>query len=993
MNGLTDQAFKRNLYEMELLSPDGEESSLYFVADRGAAQDPHIRVALETAVSYEADAVFFRIFPDGDKRAPVPQIYVYSDTSLCSIKQAKHASIHKRLWNAGVVPLALIFTPEQIKTVNCRQEPRVDSDTYAPIFTPFEALEKLVVIDRTCVAREITAGTFWENPSFKNDFALENTAYYKLLCHLKNFRNDLLTHSPLSEQTLNRILVMAILMKYLNDRRDSAGNGVFQPAFFKQFSSSTVVGDVDLVTLFRENGGCVRLFENLSAHFNGGIFELSEEEKLELRAADLSQIADFLQGDQEPSGQGLFWPLYSFEDLPVELISNIYEEFLAEKEKGVVYTPPMLVDLLLDQCLPLAAGTLSWKILDPACGSGIFLVGAFKRLIQCWRVANEWRKPALQDLQAILKDCVFGFDKSPEAVLISVFSLSVALCDELDPLVIWNTLRFDNLRKKNLIAKDFFEVVRSNEPTDHFDLVIGNPPFESKLTTEAAIAVEAEASKKRPKLPDAQLALLFLEQAYRMLKKEGRICLIQPAGPLLYNINALSFRKYLFDNFAIDQVFDFTALEGILFSRAQVAAAAILGSNTAPSTDNVLHITFRRTRTIKDKVLFELDAYDFHWLSRKAAGSSKYAWKANLLGGGRLHRVINRLFSDVPTLGEYLEEKRKTASWQFAEGYSIGCGSYLNKSPSPQSHVELTPEQRMELFKLKRTPKLASWITGELNLPAEALTRKGIDWQAMAPCKDLFFEETRPKVKEIFLKPHVLIREVAEGGSIPARYVDKDLVFTKQVIGVHAPEKDSDKLLELASRLNDSGVYGVLAAVISSRMLVGRASSLLKSDIMALPYPEQMHEFVLNPWEQALIDDVGNHFIDFRRNGENSSILDVANDDDLAAFGEMYCSTLNTVYKKFRPLTPVISDMFVFYPFCFGDAPAFDLPDAKKIVSFLRELLHRQHSSRLFVNRILRIYEQNVTFLIKPAQRRYWLRSIALRDADETMTDLLEQGY
>lgn len=989
-----DQEFIKNLNEMELLTPEGESRSLYFVSDRDTTEDPRIRIALENAYVYDADAVFFRTFPNGDKRAPIPQIYVYRETSLRLINEAKYASYHKRLWNAGIVPLAFIVTPHQIKIFNCRKEPDVDRNSNEPIFTPFETLEKLVAIDRAFVAREIAAGTFWDDPAFKNDFVLEKTAYYKLLSHLRDFREELLTLKILSKGTVNRILVMAILIRYLNDRRDSAGNGVFKSGFFKQFSSVQTTSDVDLISLFRQKGSCIGLFDNLSAHFNGGIFELTETEKIELAEADLSKIAEFLQGDLDPSGQGLFWPLYSFEDLPVELISNIYEEFLAEKDKGVVYTPPMLVELLLDQCLPLAAETLSWKILDPACGSGIFLVGAFKRLIQCWRIANDWKKPTYQDLQGILKNSIFGFDKSAEAILISVFSLSVALCDELDPVVIWNQLRFDNLRKRNLLDRDFFEVVQSEECNGYFDLIIGNPPFESKLTTKAAEEVEARGiSNGRPKLPDTQLALLFLEQSFRVLKKGAPICLIQPAGPLLYNVNALPFRKYLFETFALNQVFDFTALEGILFSNAQVAAAAVVGHNTAPSADKVLHLTFRRTKAIKEKVLFELDAYDFHWLSRKTIGSSEYAWKANMLGGGRLHRVLNRLLSDVPTLGEYLELKRKNSNWQFGEGCSVGCGRHINKLSNSESFIQLSPEQRMESFGLKRTPKLAPWLTGKLQLPPEALTSEGINWDEVAPCKDLFFQETCSSIKEIFCGPHVMIREVPEGVSIPATFVDHELVFTNQIVGVHAPVEDVSQLKELASRLNDSGVYGVLAAVVSSRMLVGRASSLLKSDIMRLPYPDNMEKFDLNTWEQALMDDVANYFIDFRRNGEKSSVLIKTDEADLAEFGETYCSALNPVYKEFRALKPVALSSFVFYPFCFGDAPQFELPQKEEIIIFLQDLLHRQHSSRLFINRILRIYDKNVTFLIKPDQKRYWLRSIALRDADETMLDLFEQGY
>lgn len=992
MTGLIDEQFKTELNRMEMNSADGELCNLYFVADKEVTHDPHIRIALDQAEKYKAHAVFFRIFPEDPKRSPQPQIYIYHDTEL-ALDNSRYAQIHRRLWNAGIVPLVFILTAGQLKVLNCRQEPEIDKATNGPIFTPFRTLEELLVVDRAFVAREVAAGMFWENPKFKNDFVLEKTAYYKLLNYLKSFRQELLARQILSEPTVNRILVMAILVKYLNDRQDTAKNRVFPPGFLRKFSHAN---NDDLEALFREKGSCIRLFDHLSGHFNGGIFELTDTEKSELERADLSPLADFLKGDQDPSsGQRLFWPLYSFEDIPVELISNIYEEFLAKKDNGVVYTPPMLVDFLLDQCLPLRPETLSWKILDPACGSGVFLVGAFKRLIHCWRMANDWRKPTYRDLQRILKNNFFGFDEKGEAVLITAFSLCVALCEELEPLVIWEKLKFDNLRQRNLLAKDFFEIVESGEFDSHFDLIIGNPPFDSVLTTSASTRVEkASIKEQRPKLPDNQLALLFLEQSFKVAKNNATVCLIQPAGPLLYNGNALPFRGYLFNRFAIYKVFDFTPLEGVLFSKAQVAAAAIIGSNAPATKDKILHLTFRRTRAIKEKLLFELDPYDFHWVARKTIANNQYVWKANLLGGGRLHRMMDRLFGDFPTLGDYLKGKRVNAGWQFGEGYSVGCGKILNRLTDAEKFIGLSPKERMQQFNLKRTPKLAPWITDKQNMPPEALTIAGIDWKAVRKSEELFFQETCSTIKNIFSAPHVLIREKVDGLAIPSAFTDKYLTFTNQVVGVHAPETEKKYLQILANRLNKSKLFGILATLVSGRILVGRSNSLYASDIMALPYPDDMQKIDLNFWEQALIEDISNYLVDFRRKGEKASVLSKAHDTDLRSFGEMYCNILNSVYKQFRPLEPIQMEKgsFICHPFCYGDTPQIELPKEDTVIPYLDELLHRRHGSRLFVNRILRIYEQNVIFMIKPNQKRYWLRSIALRDADETMVDILGQG-
>lgn len=992
MNGSVDKMLKEKLKHMEMLRPDGDSSSLFFVPDMETLE-PRIRIALEEAKRYQAQAVFFRIFPDSDGRSPIPQIYIYHEPAI-SIDETKYAEIHRRLWNAGVVPLVFILTSKQVRVLNCRQEPAIDEQTKLPILTPFHALEKVLEADKAFAAREIASGTIWENERFKDDFVLEKTAYFKLLDHLKSFRKELLTYNLLSEPTVNRIIVMAMLVKYLNERQDSKGNRVFEKGFLRQFSGS----DSDSIeSIFRKKDGCIQLFDSLSRHFNGNIFELNDREKAELSKADLSPIADFLEGDQEPTGQKLFWPLYSFEDLPVELISNIYEEFLAkEKTKtGAVYTPPILVDLLIDQCLPLDAKSISWKILDPACGSGVFLVGVFKRLIDCWRMANDWKRPTYHDLKSILKKSIYGIDKASEAILVTAFSLCVALCDELDPLIIWQKLKFDNLQDRNLQTRDFFEVVESGQFENYFDLVIGNPPFDSRLTTNAAKRIDKSTGKDRPKLPDTQLALLFLEQSLRLVRKNATVCLIQPAGPLLYNCgsNAVNFRGYMFENFSFDRVFDFTPLEEVLFPNAQVAAAAIIGFNMLPSAKKILHVTFRRTKPIKEKLLFELDPYDFHWVSPNSIKQKPYAWKANLLGGGRIHRMMDRLLSNVPTLGEYLKNKQEKNGWRFGEGYSVGCGNYLNSLPDVKELIHLSPKELKSRFKLKRTPKLAPWITGKQNVPPASLTKKGIDWNSVSLVDELFFERPRKTNQLIFRAPHVIIREKVEGSSIPAFYTEKDIVFTNQIIGLHAPENEKKYLKILAERLNDSKIFGILAILISGRILVGRKNSLYKSDIMALPYPDDMQDIDLNHWEQVLVDDIGDYLVDFCRSGENAKVLSETNEDDLRGFGEMYCEVLNPVYKQFRPLEPISIDSFICYPFCYGDAPLIKLPEKNKVAPFLDELLHRRHGSRLFINRVLRLYEQNVIFMVKPNQKRYWLRSIALRDADETLVDLLEQGY
>ena len=59
----------------------------------------------------------------------------------------------------------------------------------------------------------------------------------------------------------------------------------------------------------------------------------------------------------------------------------------------------------------------------------------------------------------------------------------------------------------------------------------------------------------------------------------------------------------------------------------------------------------------------------------------------------------------------------------------------------------------------------------------------------------------------------------------------------------------------------------------------------------------------------------------------------------------------------------------------------------------LDALLQHQRGTRLRVCRVARLFDGNCLFFLKPKPLRFWLRSIAVRDADETFTELRRQGY
>ena len=118
------------------------------------------------------------------------------------------------------------------------------------------------------------------------------------------------------------------------------------------------------------------------------------------------------------------------------------------------------------------------------------------------------------------------------------------------------------------------------------------------------------------------------------------------------------------------------------------------------------------------------------------------------------------------------------------------------------------------------------------------------------------------------------------------------------------------------------------------------------------------------------------------------------NDQMLQDYQEWYLKVLNSVYKDFKPTTPIFGNGYIGFAFYLGDEPRTTMPkNSNEFEQKVMRILHYQHSHQLYVRHILTVFEENVVFIFKPNQKRYWTRSIAIMDADETFAELFDQGY
>lgn len=936
---------------------------------------PDILFALETACKFDADAVYFRYFQESRTTAPHLYIFDYTQQSLTTEERNR---IHINMWNGYQVPAYIIIEKSAVSVFDAREKPKENNEYYAE-----EIIVKTGDAIKSFNAQSFDNGLFWDEKDNKKRFQFEQSATRDLIRGLKNIYQDFQKESNLDKHISLKLLVQSLLIKYLEERDEDSKSGYFAGTYFKNNFQC-----VNFCNVIRQ-GKLLLLLDKLSEDFNGKIFEWHKEDEADARKAiqksEVKKLADYLDGNND-NGQLVIWRLYSFSHLPVEVISSVYEELLTDS-KDVVYTPEMIVSTLIDECMPLKAPQKNIKLIDVSCGSGIFLVKAYKRIVQWWRY-EQWEKtgrlekPSLAILKRLLLESIHGIDIQQDAIRLSVFSLALAILDEvdLDPPT-WEELKFP-VMSDNIVTKDFFEFITNNPPND-FSLVIGNPPFNPPQTEEGEkqtnngeyikSAEKIYRYRSEIKIPDENLALHFLVQSMRLLKEDGMLAMIQPSGPLLYQKD-LKFKKGVFSAYNLLQVIDFTKLSDKLWGRKNVATAAIFLQKSAPDTEPVLHLVANRTFSNNNRLYLEFDYYDFHFLNKSDIIYNPYIWKANLLGGGRLVELINRL-SALPTLGEYLEQNKKENNWVFGDGFIKG---------KPDSELDIT-----DLKERKSGYSMAEYLTHSKCFNPEDFDEEGIKRTYILT--DNYF--IRPRQRKLFQPPLLLIKKNIGSESIPVVLVDEAISYKNEIIGIHAPIEDIDELKEIEAALRNNQVFRAYLMLTSSRSGIGRSNyTLLQKDIMNLPYIKGLK---LSETENIIINDL----LSLIKNNE-FGLYTYASRADLVVFMNKFCKTLNSIYqieeKQFQPFK--ILDAGNYYAIHFGYSEEKITVSEEKfsdLEQYVKEVIPQRNDNRQIVHiqKIMKVYGRDSIILVKPKQLRYWLPSIALRDADEVFADYVKARY
>ena len=959
------------------------------------------------------DAMYF----SGD--VPIAYFKLLSD-----FDEKEIIELHRRVWNQSRIPFLYVITPGELRIYNCFEEPanpEIDElDAQERLIEHFNIAAGILEGLKKFSKSQIDSGAFWkseEGQRFRSDRRVDQ----RLLENLRITREKL-HKQDLEYSVIHNLIGRSIFILYLEDR-----GAIDKNIFYDQFlDGATAYSDV-----IKDKSAVYRLFEKLKEEFNGDLFPVTDEERNnKVNSTHLKFIRELFYGTDMDTGQQTLWRPYDFGVIPIELISAIYEKFLhTEKEKGnlskegAYYTPHALVEFILNEVLPWPSDSdhrYELSILDPACGSGIFLVEAFRRLVARWKFSHNEEKIPILELERIFTNSIYGVDINEDAIRVAAFSLYLAFMDYLEPKTIWEEIRFpylvyhpDNPDKygKNLFPMDVFKAGPFENM--NYDIVVGNPPWKRDGLPEHISNYLSSRGFAR------EIAQAFLWRV-RDFSSNGKIVLLA-TSKILFNTGTKDchFRREFFGKNYVETVVNFSALRRTkggkgrqLFVSAVGPATVFFYRTNAPEQpkSTILYCTPKPTRADNALPGITIDASEFKFLPRIKCSTSDKIWKVAMWGTQRDLEIIERL-QQYDNLAAHLGSCQSDLWWKRGRGFQT--------SPNPSKN------------------KYNDRLSNMRFIDAKDITRFQINPDKITKVEPKTFSAFG--CMETYLGPHILIKSGQSNKKFCAAFTEHDCAFRDTITGVSGPSDKSALMKAITAYLNSSfssyflfmtaSNWGVERERVYSTevfqlpdlpfrftddqidKLAGNVDAIGKLVADGVPETEAhiykiegeidriIYESLdLSKSERFLIDDVLEYSLDFFQEGENSKASDIVDTEYLKAYSETFCDAVNsilqfgesrakaTVYHGDAPLR-VVSIRFSEV----NDERTVTVSDStdelENVLSRLDRQIIEEYSGSIYVRRNVKIYDKNTLHITKPDEKRFWTRSMALRDADETLAE------
>ena len=888
-------------------------------------------------------------------------IYVLDDTPLIIFKQYNSYSnkeikeFRKMIWNLNDIPIIFIVLPDEIQVYNSNIFD--DEESFLGNFSKNEELEIFNIYN-------LTKGSFFDK--YANYFNNSKKVQNYLLNNIKE-AIKLLEKDNLPLEIIHSLIGKLIFSKYLIDR------GICRKDFF----INKYACDFNNIVLKKE---CLFDFFNLlEERFNPDLFKLTKIQKNKITDKHLIILYKLFNGfDMQNPEQSVLDCPYDFKIIPIELISNIYETFLQDnnfkRSNKSIYTPLFLVDYILNNTLDEKLNiNLNCKVLDPSCGSGVFLVESLRRIID---KNLEFKSTiASDDLKKILTSNIYGIDVDRDAIQMTILSIQLTLFDYLDIEEIKN-FKMPQLLNKNFFVDDFFNLDGAFNSLNDFDLIVGNPPLGAKQKSHIDYC-----QKKDLPISNKQIAQSFLLRVNDFINKSSEIALIV-SSKILYNRNASKFRKYFLEHFNLTEVLECSSIRKELFNNAISHCSILFYNSNIENSNKIKHISLKPNKLFYLLSSIVIQKSDIKFISQKDLHDHDWVWKVLVYGNTLDFQLINRLHSKQ-TIYDYVEKNK------LSDSYGINVGN-----------------------KQKDATKYFSYDF--LNTNSKMLQRYSIDESHVEKWNIPKVE--RPRNEIVFNPPYILIKKtLSKNFECVSTYSEKQWVFTDSVMSIKG---NDEKLLKSILGFLNSKLFSYLSFLTFSSIGIEREQIFL-NEIETIPiivnddlvkyvdkmldskglgeFQDKIDDLIFNLLSFSDLErDLVNYFADvtlpmFKK----EDVYYKVSNDDLESYIMIFVNYFRNYFKKenneFFHVECYKSEQFIGIRFIIDDKPSKNLIEyinKPEILNFFGDI-SIEEKQNLFVQKDIKGFDETSFYVIKSNEFKNWHKAIARKDLIEFTNSLI----
>ena len=970
----------------------------------------------------------------------VPTVVI---VELADYDRRRVVDLHGALWNQGLATLLLVLSADTVRAFSLARTPVSDEGVFDArcLVRQLDAVTDALAVRNLIYAAE--SGRLWQEHAefFRSAERIDQVLLGNLTVAHEGLQSD-----GLSAAGAQALLMQTMFIAYLEDR------GIIRSEYVLEATNGAANTFVGLLES-TDTSGFYGLFARLRRHFNGDLFvapcafEAKGPHDRVLRT-HLAILARFRSGYEEMrpdrGGQLRFWG-YNFKYIPIELVSAVYDRFLGQREvaqrmRGAYYTPMFLADTVIGSLwdvLPDRTKTHG-SCLDPACGSGVFLVRLFQRRCEYWRQTHRSRTIRWDSLLGMLTKLT-GCDIDHSAVRVAVFSLYVALLQEVDPPDIQRLMErgrlLPELWGRTLRAEDFFDASEENLQAD---VIVGNPPWASRRAPDRSSVAWCE--KHNVPMPGKEAAWGFVWKSLRHLRTDGVVGFLLPAMGFLHNhaTVAVEARDRLARVARLLRIVNFADLRFQLFEGA-VRPAALMIFGRGKATDPGYRFAYwapKADLNLRMGRVITLSSADKGSVTSRQIGEDPFVFKRRLWMNDPEAKLFGYLAS-LPSLGERVLEYRKVYRKidSFADRWVVGNG------------FQPVNDERLGEQGYRAEP--SEIVPAVPYLPIEAFRVLAQDRAHLSPFDDGHGGIVRRRGFERgFDGVRVLVpRGISPGsGRLRASYLEEPLTFEHIILAVSVPAGDADGAKLLAALLNSKLLLWM--AFHGTASFGSERPEVQQAELLRLPFPadEDINGSASASEELvSLIDDV-------RARGVESWFFPGADGDLLGrldglcyryfGLGEEEIAVVEDAVDNVIPYVQPHrgasvdlwratdrSDRESYASTLVGSlSPWFDENAAinvalearnddlallrLRLVDRARREAYREknvqdvgQALRRLAGQIdvplpgnfqlvpdFRLFAGDSLYLVKPLQRRFWLRSAAIADADAVAADLQDAG-